>query len=167
MNLALKTSLHGRIQPLTMEIIKIIRDIHQEFNKINVRNKDIIEKSLRREGEDQEGDKGEERNSLSVNHIHLANNSGIGVSIHSGISFNVPSVSSPSPSPSPSSHTLFYGPNEIFVRTRGSGWVIGRRANESHREFYLLLDESIISIGDIQIQLDSLAKQYFFNIFTQ
>jgi hypothetical protein len=165
MNLALKTSLHSaRSSPLTMEIIKIIREMHQDFNAINPRDKRVIETTLRRDDKENNSSGNSQNlkqflsgeNSVGVNSITGISNVNQGISIHSGLS----SVHSHGPA-------LSNGANEIIVRTRGSGWVVGRRANQTHREFFVLLDEKIPSIAEIQQELDNLAKTYFYNIFNQ
>jgi len=40
--------------------------------------------------------------------------------------------------------------SEVCVRTSANGWVVGRRANESHREFFVLIDDKSGSITDVQ-----------------
>ena len=77
MNLALKTSLSSKTAPLTLEVIKVLRSIHDEF------------------------------------------------------------LRSPA------------APNEICVRTRSDGWVIGRKSTATSREFFVLLDERAGELTDV------------------
>jgi len=58
-----------------------------------------------------------------------------------------------------------YATSEVCVKTKTSGWVVGRRANQSQREFFVLIDEKIGNLSDIQEEVDRLAKIYFYNIF--
>lgn len=39
---------------------------------------------------------------------------------------------------------------QVCVKTRNNGWVVGRRANQSHREFFVLVDEKAGNLSDIQ-----------------
>jgi hypothetical protein len=57
------------------------------------------------------------------------------------------------------------GCTEVCVKTRHHGWVVGRRATQSHREFFLLLEEKIANLAEIQEEVEALAKTYFYNIF--
>ena len=125
MNLALKTSLSSSAPPaqsgskghhpngsagsvLTMETIKIIRELHRDFNTINFRQKQIA--------------------SLS------------------------PHAPPPIP-PKHQAHSIAHeGSTEVCVKTKHHGWVIGRRATQSHREFFLLLEDKVGNLADIQGQ---------------
>lgn len=57
------------------------------------------------------------------------------------------------------------GPTEICVKTRTNGWVVGRRGTQSHREFFVLLDESVGNLADTKEQIDRLARTSFSNIY--
>jgi hypothetical protein len=39
---------------------------------------------------------------------------------------------------------------EVCARTAENGWVVGRRAAQSHREFFVLVDDKVGSLSDIQ-----------------
>eukprot|EP00808_Paulinella_micropora_P028927 g247.t1 len=54
---------------------------------------------------------------------------------------------------------------EICIRTRGNGWVVGRRANQSHREYFVLIDDRVTELPQIQDQIYRLERLYFNNIF--
>jgi len=57
-------------------------------------------------------------------------------------------------------------PAEICVRTKSNGWVIGRRATTSSREFYVILDDKTSpGLVDVQKQMETLSKTYFYSIF--
>jgi hypothetical protein len=55
------------------------------------------------------------------------------------------------------------GATEVCVKTRNNGWILGRRANQSHREFFVLVDEKAGNLADIQeVGLNSLLILQFF-----
>jgi len=104
MNLALKTALNSKGGPqLTMETIKLIRNIHSDFSTTSFKKKKVMESKA--------------------------------------------------------------GVCEVIIRTRSNGWVVGRRANQSHREFFVLIDDKVGTLPEIQEQVDRLARTYFYNIF--
>lgn len=67
--------------------------------------------------------------------------------------------------PTVGTRSLPAGAHEICVKSRHHGWVIGRRATQSHREFFLLCDEKVGNLAEIQEEVDNLARNYFYNIF--
>jgi len=46
-----------------------------------------------------------------------------------------------------------------------NGWIIGRRATCTQREFFVLLDDKFTTLQDAQEEVDRLARTYFYNIF--
>ena len=56
------------------------------------------------------------------------------------------------------------GGGESVVRVKGHGWVVGRCAGASHREFYLLLDEKVLSMADVEREMEQLTRLYFYNV---
>ncbi len=57
------------------------------------------------------------------------------------------------------------GSSESVVRVKGGGWVVGRKAEQSHRQFYLLLDDNkVLTLQDVQREMDLLNKLYFGNV---
>ncbi len=57
-------------------------------------------------------------------------------------------------------------PIEIIVRTKGDLWVVGRKAHQTNREFYVILDAKLVpTLTDVQVEIDKLAKTFFYNIF--
>ena len=56
------------------------------------------------------------------------------------------------------------GGGESVVRVKGHGWVVGKKAEQSHREFYLLLDEKVLSIAEVQKEVEQLTRLYFYNV---
>lgn len=120
MNLALKTSLSssapsgggksgGGGTVLTMETIRIIRDLHRDFNTPSFKRKAVAAQSA---------------------------------------------LSRPTPTPPHLQHSILNeGCTEVCVKTRSHGWVIGRRATQSHREFFLLLEDKIGNLAEIQGQI--------------
>eukprot|EP00455_Lapot_gusevi_P005608 TRINITY_DN12406_c0_g1_i3.p1 TRINITY_DN12406_c0_g1~~TRINITY_DN12406_c0_g1_i3.p1 ORF type:complete len:497 (+),score=115.53 TRINITY_DN12406_c0_g1_i3:65-1492(+) len=54
--------------------------------------------------------------------------------------------------------------SEVCVRTRNDGWVIGRKSSQTHREFFVLLDEKFGDLTDVSAEVDRLAAEHF-NIF--
>lgn len=57
------------------------------------------------------------------------------------------------------------GTVEVCIKTKANGWVVGRRATQSHREFFVLIDDKVGNLADIQEEVDHLARTYFCNIF--
>ncbi len=123
MNLALKTSLSSTSSPhaskhsssssagtvLTMDTIKLIREMHKDFNTPSFKNKQVAAQ-------------------------HAAD----------GV------LPPPLPPPHIRHSISSEGASEICVKTKSHGWVIGKRASQSHREFFLLLEEKVGSLADIQ-----------------
>jgi hypothetical protein len=58
-----------------------------------------------------------------------------------------------------------FGPDEVCVKTRNQGWIVGRKATQSHREFFVIVDEGAGNLADIKSEVDELARSYFYNIF--
>lgn len=56
-------------------------------------------------------------------------------------------------------------PLEVCVRTRSNGWIVGRRATESSREFFVLFDDAAHTLMDVQTEVDKLTETNFANIF--
>jgi len=137
MNLALKTSLasgapssgkggagssSGGGGVLSLDTIKLIRELHRDFNTPSFRQKQVAALP--------------------------------------------PSMLPPAVPPHLAHSVLAEGATEVCVRTARHGWVVGRRATQSHREFFLLLDDAKApSLADIQEEVDNLARTYFYNIF--
>jgi hypothetical protein len=157
MNLALKTSLSSTASKpgtggsvLTMDTIKIIRELHRDFNTSIFKKKAVAAQST---------------------------------------------TQLPPPVPAHLRHAIQQeGSQEVCVKTKHHGWVIGRRASQSHREFFLLLEDKVATLADVQgdssgeqgvkrragwyfnspvsscsfrctEEVDNLARTYFYNIF--
>jgi hypothetical protein len=104
-----------------MDTIKLIRELHRDFNTASFRRKSVA---------------------------------------------SLPPAVAPGPVPPHLAHALASeGATEVCVKTAKHGWVVGRRATQSHREFFLLLDDKVQSLPDIQEEVDNLARTYFYNIF--
>ncbi len=82
--------------------------------------------------------------------------------------------------------------SEVCVKTAAHGWVVGRRATQTHREFFVLLDEKVGPLSEVQgtarrlslslpphlhaqavwcvlccaDEVERLARTYFYNIFS-
>lgn len=55
-------------------------------------------------------------------------------------------------------------PEEIIVKTRTSGWIVGKRDSIESREYFLLLDDSITELHEVQAQVDEFASIYLTGI---
>ncbi len=115
MNLALKTSLNAKQSPLTMESIKLIRNIHADFKAAAT----TADPSLR---------------AAVQAYTTAASSSAAAATNKRGvlISRSTPEVS------------------EVCVKTAANGWVVGRRATQTHREFFVLIDEKVGTLADVQ-----------------
>jgi len=141
MNLALKTTLNTKQARLTMETIKLIRRIHHEFKTTGSWAKGATASGPASNGVEQKDCEGES-NSVVLQEEQL-------------MSLGKPRKSWRS-----------YGISEMCVKTRSNGWVVGRRATQSHREFFVLVDDRAgSSLTDIQEEVEKLTKTYFYNIF--
>jgi len=153
MNLALKTSLasggagaagsggSSKNAPagsaLTMDTIKIIRAIHRDFNTKRFKFKQIAAYTQK---------------AATMN--------------DATVTVNATTPSADTAIPSHLRHNLREeGSNEVIVKTKHGGWIVGRRATQSHREFFLLLDERTTSMQEVQEEVDNLSRTYFYNIF--
>ena len=58
------------------------------------------------------------------------------------------------------------GSCESVVRLRSAGWVVGRKALQSHREFFLLLDDKTApTLAEVQREMQQLVHSYLTNAF--
>jgi len=56
--------------------------------------------------------------------------------------------------------------HEVCMKIRPHGWIVGRKATQTHREFFVLLDEKLApSIIEVNKEVDALAKNFFYNVF--
>ena len=98
---------------LTMETIKIIRELHRDFNTPSFRHKSIA----------------------SLN-TAAGSNGPSGLSVPPHLQHSI----------------LTEGSTDVCVKTKTNGWVIGRRATQSHREFFMLLEDKVGNLAEIQGQ---------------
>lgn len=56
------------------------------------------------------------------------------------------------------------GPTEVFVKTKQDGWVVGRRAKECRREFFMIVEDKA-TLGEVQQEVERLEKELFGKIF--
>lgn len=148
MNLALKTTLNAKSSPdLNIETIKLIRNIHHDFNMSKVRLQEaqaLREKLEEYRNMEKEGgmEKNSEEEKKTKKLIKRATRKLKKLTIEGN------------------------GTSEVCVKTRNNGWVVGRRATQSHREFFVLIDEKGVgNLSDIQEEVDRLSRTYFYNIF--
>jgi hypothetical protein len=125
MNLALKTSLNAKQSPLTMEAIKLIRNIHSDFRQPLLRL--CIELCV---------------TTAPDHHLCVCRSSTNPPFDPSSMEVKgrpplVPARSTPEVS-------------EVCVKTAAHGWVVGRRATQTHREFFVLLDEKVGPLSEVQ-----------------
>lgn len=50
---------------------------------------------------------------------------------------------------------------EVCAKTADNGWVVGRRAAQSHRQFFVLVDDKVGSLSDIQGSILSPSYSWF------
>jgi vacuolar fusion protein CCZ1, animal type len=56
-------------------------------------------------------------------------------------------------------------PSEVCVQLNDECWVVGRRADGSCREFFLLIEDKVSDLSAVQGEVDVLARTYFHNVF--
>ncbi len=177
MNLAMKTTLSGQQVPLTVATVRTIRQIHTDFAAAaastmntkrlfssNVNTASVPATSTAAESKEKAENASEEKGEGKSTSVPSSSST---ATASSALANNVGDMdlaaileranAGPKLSQSP--------PLEVCVRTRSNGWVVGRRATESNREFFVLLDDKITSLVDVQNEVDKLARSYFYNIF--
>lgn len=185
MNLALKTSLHGKAV-LTMETVKLIRGIHADFKtsklsqlvrKYNVTLPEAPHATppqtphspvVRVQLPNQDESKKSPSVTSDVTVITDGRNRSTG---RGGLIAVVPPP--PNKADEPPHGFLpvdLYqhakeGIVEVCIKTKSNGWVVGRRATQSHREFFVLIDDKGGNLADIQEEVEQLSRTYFCNIF--
>jgi hypothetical protein len=127
MNLALKTSLSssapsskGAPPPgslLTLETIKLIREMHKDFNTAAFRSQSLAASPEFERGPAQ---------TRGAHEAHAIREE---------------------------------GSTEVCVKTRNHGWVVGRRATQSHREFFMLMEDKVASLAEVQGRTEKKEKK--------